>query len=397
MADMGKQVSLERLAKYTEEVTTKISQARREVEEVQLGFNSAYVEWKAQHDATLERLVESALGKLAEVGPELQGRVEQRAVEERKAIAERRQELEELFIPDLQEQADKALAAGQQVVAQLRSANPQFDQREEELKAQRTKLEAELEQLNQQIRRLSGCFVAVFNFLRISKLDRKRQRVIGQLQQIQQEIRKVRQQWDQVQRDSGAEQAKLEQQWQKLTLDLAGLQGERDYLAEEANREELALKRAVRHVIDNLKEPIPCRIPEIKAELDKMVELNSRTDDYEAGLASVVSVLALLDGVTEGMKRFGESVAGLIEEQRMHSAYLPQLEVVVPDQVLAFHSQWDGLAQKVRDEVGLAQHPSEFVRAVQPTIERDLSEASIKAMFEGLGQALKQATSSWRG
>jgi len=40
-----------------------------------------------------------------------------------------------LLIPDLQEQADKALAAGQQMVAQLRSANPQFDQREEELKA----------------------------------------------------------------------------------------------------------------------------------------------------------------------------------------------------------------------------------------------------------------------
>jgi len=42
----------------------------------------------------------------------------------------------------------------------------------------------------------------------------------------------------------------------------------------------------------------------------------------------------------------------------MHSAYLPQLEVVVPDQVLAFHSQWMAWRRRVRDEVGLAQHPS---------------------------------------
>ena len=41
----------------------------------------------------------------------------------------------------------------------------------------------------------------------------------------------------------------------------------------------------------------------------------------------------------------------------MHSAYLPKLEIVVPDQVLAFHSQWDGLAEKVRDEVASGPAP----------------------------------------
>lgn len=393
---MSKKFALDGLGKYTADAVAKIGEARREVEEVQVGFNSRYVEWKAQHDATLERLVQAVLDRYAEVGPALQERVAKRLVEEQAAIAERQEELDVLLIPDLQERADRALAEGQQAVAELRSANPQYDQREENLKAQRAELEAELEQINQQIRKLSGCFVVVFNFFKIGKLDRQRQRVVGRLQQIQQEIGQLREQWNQLRRDGSAEQAVLQEQWQKLTLEQAELQAERDFLAEERNRNELALKRSVRYVIDSLTEIIPCPVVEIKSDLDQMVELNVVTDDYEAGLASVVSVLALLDGVSEGMKRFGESVAGLLAEERMHSAYLPRLAVVVPDQVLAFHNQWEGLARRVRDEGQLAEHPGQFVQAVQPSIEGDLNEASITVMFEGLGQALTAATKAWR-
>ena len=70
---------------------------------------------------------------------------------------------------------------------------------------------------------------------------------------------------------------------------------------------------------------------------------------------------------------------------------------IVPDEVLAFHEQWDGLRQKVQDDRRLCAHPAEFVAAVQPVMEEDLSEANIKAAFEGLGQALKQATRRWKG
>jgi hypothetical protein len=107
--------------------------------------------------------------------------------------------------------------------------------------------------------------------------------------------------------------------------------------------------------------------------------------------------LALLDGLTEGLGRFAESVQGLLEEQRMHSAHLPKLSVAVPDGVLAFHARWDELRQEVQDDARLTQHPVEFVAAVGPTIERDLSEEQIKGMFERLGAALNRATQSWRG
>ncbi len=128
-----------------------------------------------------------------------------------------------------------------------------------------------------------------------------------------------------------------------------------------------------------------------------MVELNIQTDDYQEGLGSVGSLMSLLDGITEGLRRFDESVGGLIEEQRMHSSYLPKLHITVPDEVLAFHKQWDGLDQKVRDDGRLCAQPAEFLDIVRPVMEQDMSEASIRIMFSSLGQALKHATRDWRG
>jgi DNA repair exonuclease SbcCD ATPase subunit len=394
---MSSNVSLDQFAQYIEDRTGEIGEVRREAEEIQVGFNSAYVEWKAEHDATLERLVEAVVPRLGELGPDLRGRIEERVVEEQRIIAERREELNVLLIPVTQEEADQLIQQGQGLTEELHEVNPRLDKWEEELKADRAALEAELKQLNERIRRLSGCFVVAFNFFKVSKLDRRRQQVLGELKTLHKELRRVRDEWQEVQREKGGEQQALQSRWQELTVRLAELQGERDYLADAPNRDALALKRATRHVIDNLKETIPCPAADVKAELDRMVQLNFGTDDFEAGLASAVSLLAVLDGIVEGLARLSESVQGLRDEQRMHSAYLPKLSIALPPGVVAFHEQWEGLAQKVRDDGHLCAHPTEFVAVVEPVVKDDLSEANIKAMFEGMGQALDGATRGWRG
>jgi DNA repair exonuclease SbcCD ATPase subunit len=393
---MSKGLSLKQFSKYIVESVERIGAVRQEVAEIQVGFNSAYVEWKAQHDAALERLVEAVTGRMDEAGPDLRARIEERIGEEQRAIAARRQELRDTLVPETQAEADRTLQQGQELIAELRQLNPRLDQREEELKAQGAALEEELDQLNGQIRRLSGCLGVVFNFFKIGKLDRQRQQVIGQLKVVQQELKKVRDEWQEFQALAQSEQGGLQAQWQELTLKLAQLQGELEYLDAESNREPLALRRATRTVIDHLTEPIPCPASDIKDELDRMAELNVETDDYQEGLGSVGSLLSVLDGITEGLNRFDESVGGLIEEQRMHSAHLPELDVTVPDEVRAFHAQWDGLAQKVQDDGRLCANPADFLAIVRPVMEKDLSEVKIKAMFDGLGRALDDATQRWR-
>ena len=51
---MSKEFSLDKLSDYLDEQLEQIGVMRREVEEIQVGFNSAYVEWKADHDAALD-------------------------------------------------------------------------------------------------------------------------------------------------------------------------------------------------------------------------------------------------------------------------------------------------------------------------------------------------------
>jgi chromosome segregation ATPase len=428
---MSDRFSLQRLSDYIAEITGQISSVRREVEQIQVGFNSAYVEWRARHDAALEQLVEAITARLEEAGPNasaepstrasrlsrrpeltpsgslqsqaealgeaLHAGVEERVAEEGLIIAERRQELRENLIPEAQAEADSVLQEGQCLSDELRELNPRLDRREEELKAQLLTLEGELTQLNGQIRRLSGCLGVVFNFIKISRLGRQRQEVVGQLKVIQQELKRVREEWQETKAQIQAQQEALQGQWQALTLTAAQLQGELGYLDHDDSRESLALRRAVRHVVGSLKEPVACPTDDIKGQLDTMVKLNIQIDDYQEALGSVGSFMSVLDGIAEGLTRFNESVQGLIDEKGMHRSYLPELHISIPDDVLAFHGQWDNLTRKVHDESRLCSHPAEFLAIVRPAMEGNLSAPNIKAMFDDLGQALKRATSRWEG
>lgn len=237
----------------------------------------------------------------------------------------------------------------------------------------------------------------MINFIKISKLDRRRQRVIGKLEAVQRELKEVREEWQKTHTQIQDEQETLQAQWQESTLTLAQLQTELNYLDEEVSREALARRRAVRFVIDDLKEPVACPDGDLKQELDSIVTVNVQTDDYQEGLGSVSGLMSVLEGIMKGMERFDESVNGLITEQKMHSSYLSKLNVSLPEEVLAYHKQWDGLRQKVRDDGIHCANPVKFVTAVRPVVEGDLSEASIKAMFDGLGQALNRATHKWKG
>ena len=85
-----------------------------------------------------------------------------------------------------------------------------------------------------------------------------------------------------------------------------------------------------------------------------------------------------------------------IDQQKMHSAYLPMLDVNIPDKVINFNSGWDALRKSVQDEASISSEPVDFLAKVQPLMADDLNEARIQSMFESLGEALNHATESWR-
>lgn len=393
---MPRTVSLDQLNDFLSDNRRKINAVGREVEEIQVGFNSAYVEFKADHDAQLARLTETLFAKLDNLGPELRARIDERAVEERRLLAERRTELRENLILQTQGEADAVLAQAQEQAKSLRQLNPRLNEREEAYKAQRAALEARLAQLNSEISQRSRGLGFIIRFISIAKLDRQRHRILGQLEALARNLGEVRQEWQTRQQEFQTEQETQQGQWRELSLRAAELQRELTYLDDEAQRESLAVKRAVRHVLDNLKEPLPCP-SDLRPGLEAMIELNIKTDAYQEGLGTVGGLIALLDSVGKGMDSFQESVGGLIGEQRMHSDFLPRLKVQLPDSVIAFNNQWDGLRAKMRDDARLCAHPTEFLQVARPVIERDLSDEAITIMFDRLGQALAEATKKWRG
>jgi hypothetical protein len=79
---MSNQFSLEQMRDFLSDNVRRINAVHKELEEIQIGFNSAYVEWKADHDAALGRLGEAVIAHMEEVGPVLQERVQERVLEE---------------------------------------------------------------------------------------------------------------------------------------------------------------------------------------------------------------------------------------------------------------------------------------------------------------------------
>ncbi len=389
-------VSLEQLNDFLLDNRRKINDVGREVEEIQVGFNSAYVEFKANHDAQLSRLTETLFDRVDNLGPGLRTLIDQRALEERRLLAERRTELREKLIPQTQAEADAVLAQAQTQTKALRELNPRLNEREETYKAHRAALAAKLAELNSEISRRSRGLGFIIRFISIAQLDRQRHRIIGQLETLAQNLKEVRQEWQARQQEFQTEQEALQGQWRELSLKVAELKRELTYLDDDAQREALAVKRAGRHVLDNLKERVPCP-NDLKSGLETMIELNIKTDAYQEGLGTVGGLIALLDSVGKGMDSFRTSVGGLVGEQRMHSQFLPQLKVQLPDSVIAFHNQWDGLRAQMRDDARLCAHPIEFLQTARPVMERDLSNEAITGMFNSLGQALEEATKKWRG
>ena len=401
---MPQTIFLEQLNDFLLDNRGKINAVGREVEEIQVGFNSAYVEFKANHDAKLASLTETLFEKLDHLGPALRALIDKRAVEERRLLAERRAELREQLIPQTQTEADAVLAQAQEQIQALRQLNPQLNEREEVYKTHRAALEAKLAELNAEISRRSRGLGFITRFVSIAQLDRQRHRIIGQLEVLAQNLKEVRQEWQARQQEFQTQQEVLQGQWRELSLKVAELKRELTYLDDDVQREALEMKRAVRHVLDNLKEPVPSlrsgQAPcpdDLRPGLEAMIELNIKTDAYQEGLGTVGGLVALLDSVGKGTDSFRESIEGLIGEQRMHSEFLPKLKVQLPDSVIAFHKQWDGLRAKMRDDARLCAHPTEFLKAAQPVMERDLSDEAITNMFNCLGQALDEATKKWTG
>jgi archaellum component FlaC len=388
-------MNAKQLLRYIDQQKDEIQGLVDQLDEVQVAFNAQFDQFKARHDATLDHLTDQVYERMGATSPELRAAIEQQAAEERRQIDERRAKVREQYLPQRQKAADELLGAAQAELAELRALNPRLDQQEEGLKAEKAGLEAQLAGLNEEIRQKSRGLGVVANFVTILKADRQRQRIIGKLEALHDSLRKIRQEWEQKRQETEAHQAELQNKWQLESIAVARLQTELDQLDDPAQREELAIHRAIRHVLDALKVASASTDPELEAGLQEMMQLNIHTDDYHEGLASVGGVIGLARGIQSGLDAIAKSVEGLQREQEMHSAYLRPLDFDLPARVDTFHKQWPELAHRFADEKAIGGNPAQFSAAVKPLLEGPLSQASIERMFDDLGTMIERTAAQW--
>ena len=388
-------MNAEQVLQYLNAQVQAIQALIDQLDEVQVAFNAMYDEFKALHDALLDRLSDEISEKIESISPDLKTSITTRLSIEQERIDERRRRIREEYLPQRRQAADDLLTEAQGQLAALRALNPQLDEREEGLKTLKAHLEARLVELNEEIRQKSRRLGVVWHFPAITKADRERHKIVGRLEGINESLYRTRQEWEEHQQKAEVEQAEYQERWQLESIAVARLQSELDQLHDPARREDLAMRRAVRQVLDELESFTPGSDPELNASIEEMVQLNNETDDYHEGLASVGGLIGLAGGLSNGLEAIIQSIEGLRSEQRMHSAHLGPLSLSLPPRVEAFHKQWPALTQQFADEKTMGAQPANFAAAVQPLLEGPLSEASIEAMFDDLGSMIRQATASW--
>lgn len=366
-----------------------------QLDEIQVAFNAQFDEFKGRHDAKLDQLADQVAGQMDAIGPELRAAIDEQLLEEYKQIDERRQELKERHLPKRQQAADSLLAQAQAELVKQRELD-QLDVREEELKGEKAELEARLTELNDEIRQKSRGLGVMRHFIAITKADRERHRILGKLETINRLLYTIRRRWKRQSTKLQKQQTEYQEQWQLESIAVARLQSELDQLDDDDRREDLALQRAIRHVLDALKEPMPSPDPELDNGLKEMIELNIQTDDYHEGLASVGGFIGLLRGISDGLQAISKSIDGLQREQEMHSAHLRALTFQLPESVETYHKQWPALAEQFADEKIIGTHPTEFSTNVKPLLEGTLSQPEIEAMFNSLGTMIGRATARWK-
>lgn len=393
---MAKKISLQDLDQRLEDWGNQIRAVQREVDEIQTIYVSAHQESKARHDQTLNELSFWAAGHLDELPEQVRRAAENAVPAESETLERRRQELRSKLVPDLQQAADQMIQQSQAEVAKLRLMNPRLNDLEESLKAKRLQMEKELETLNQEIARRSGCLRSIFNFSKLNDLDRQREKLLGRLEGNAASLRQVREEWEKAYKEHAQMESDLQQRWQAISLQIAALREELDNLENDRRRGDLALQRAMRKTLDDWKAPTEAGSAPLAERVNQMAQYNIETDAFEVGLGKVAGLIALLGGIGSGLTGFRQSVQALIDEQSTHSAYLSPVSVLLSDEATFFHSHWHELQERVRNEQALGKNPLEFSALFDAEIAGWLSKAGITRMFDSLASELNAATQSWR-
>jgi len=310
--------------------------------------------------------------------------------QERQRIIDEIAELD-IEIESGREQSDTYLSKAQEATQALRRSNPALDSREERLKAEVVRYQTEYADAYEEMESLeSGGMGWLMNAGKIARLRRVQKAAKKKQAESLTEMREVRQDWKDQLETTGRRQAELREQWQVVSVRASEAQGRRDHL--EANLEALAEQAAIQRVLEELAAS-PGVPGELGERLDEMVQRNSVRLSYEQGLKAVAEAEGLSKGVGDGTRRFADSVAKVVREQKRYN--LRQVHIQIPHRVAILNETWKRLSDQLSKESDLSHNPVGFSQIIEEGLSKRLTDTTIQFLFETMGEALNTATSAW--
>ncbi len=364
-------------------------------------LNETYVEKLGEvimtYESKVADVIEGIAADPAAGGAELEAAVAERLPEEQRIIAERREELREKLIPEIQQKADELVQESQKLKKARHTYNKKSHEKQEKLEAQYTKLEARLAELNTEIQETSRALGLFRHPIKMYKLIKERRAIYHNLEDTAEALKSLRDDWQKKKALTDKKETKLEAEWREALLQRSHYQTELEGLDVPEQRESLARKRAIRYVLDRLREPVSAPNPDFEEKVNELVELNVRRDAYEAATAKSGHLAALHRGVKQGMQGIQKSVEQLRAQERKYSAHLPKLNFSVSDEVIHHQTTlWSALEEKLEGQSYYSEHPFIFVQVARNVIEDHLNDDKIQWIFEELGNALERATQRWK-
>lgn len=297
---------------------------------------------------------------------------------------------------DLQKQLDELetqrTAIEQQndaTVNELRTANPDLNAREEQLKQQEETARLRFYQRVSEWHKAAGGVGWLLRPGAVRKAREAMEQANVDWVDGNARLTEVRNSWQTLEKKSSEAETNLQAAWRLRTAEIARLK--RDLSRLQTDFEGTCRAAAVEAILGGIAEPKTSDQPEFDALLAKVVALHDEYKQYEAGIAQMAELMGVVKGVCEGLTRMAESVKSVKAEQDMHSE-LARLKINAPPPALAFHTLWDELQPLVVDEKQVAQHPADFAAKVKQVVGERLANAAIDAMFTSLGDELNRAT-----
>ncbi len=383
-------MTLAQFHKYLTDKRAELEACIQEISEIEARFRKAFQEELVIWQDLFTFCYPRVKAERRNLPADLQAYLDRLEAEEEARI---RGEIEALYreIAEKRQIADGLTQRAQKAAQAMRAANPSLNAREEELKARVAQLQEEFTRAFEEEEALrQGALGALRHIGRIRRLRALQKTIKQQQAEALKALRAVRKEWTDTVQATAEKQSTWREEWQKTSVRLAEAQGQRDYLSGHLKElaEEAGLQRALQEMTEMYTVP-----GELGEKLAELAWHNAVRRSFEEGLQAIAEALGLLKGLSNGLDRFTQSVGKVLAEQRRYN--LKPVQVPVPEQAVNVNALWADLRQKVKDERYLGANPLEFIRLAREEVIGRLPNETIQAFFEGMGNALNEATKAW--